>query len=339
MPMQPQTPTPNEQIMQVATSYIASACLCIAAQLKVADLLAGGPKPLFELARDTRTNEDALYRVLRAIASVGVFTETAPRTFANTPASETLRSGAPGSLRDLAIWISDPFHLQVHAALMHSVKTGEPAVKKVTGMDAFDYFAKDKAEGDGFNAAMTNLSAMVIPAVLEVYDFSGFGTLADIAGGHGFVLTSILQKHSDIKGILFEVPHVVPGAKARIESLGLGSRCQIVEGDFFKSVPPADNYVMKHVIHDWEDARAIAILRNCAHSMRGKGKVILIESVLAAGNEPHFAKWIDIEMLAFPGGRERTEKEFADLFSKSGLKLSRVVPTKSPLSVVEGIKA
>jgi hypothetical protein len=339
-PVQPAPgPTPSDQLMQFATGYIASACVGVAAQLRIADLLDGGAKSVAELGRVSSANEDALYRVLRALAGVGIFVETAPRVFANTPTSEPMRTGTRDSIRDMVVWMSDTFHFRVYGELMHSVKTGENAVKKVTGFEAFDYFNHDRALGEVFNAAMTAFSARLIQAVLDAYDFSGLGTLADIAGGHGFLVTSILKKHPDLQGVLLDLPHVCPGATSRVESLGMVSRCRIVEGDFFKAVPAADSYVMKHIIHDWDDARAVQILKNCAAAMRGKGKVILIESVLSPGNEPHFAKWVDIEMLLMPSGRERTEEEFSALFSRAGLRLSRVLPTKSLVCVVEAVRA
>jgi hypothetical protein len=329
---------PVEQLFQMATGHMATTCTWIAAELHIADLIGNTVKPVAELARAARVNEDALYRILRALSSGGIFTEAEPRAFANTPASELMRSDAEGSIRDLVVWMSSPLHLRVFAEAMHAVRTGENAFKKATGLEAFDYFEKHPDTAEVFNTAMTNLSAMVVPAALEAYDFSGLGTLADIAGGHGMVLTSILSKHGDLRGILFDLPHVVPGAKARVESLGLTSRCDVTSGDFFKAVPAADNYIMKHIIHDWDDAQAIQILKNCAAAMRGKGKVILLESVIKPGNEPAFGKWVDLEMLFLPGGRERTEQEFGALFSQSGLRLSRIVETKSPLSIVEAVK-
>lgn len=337
-PASDHAPAPNELLLQFATAYQASACLYAAAQLEIADLLAGGPKHVAELARAAQANEDAVYRVLRALASVGIFTEVTPRAFANTPASELMRAGARDSLRGMVLWMADPFHFRNYAELMHSVRTGDTVIKKVTGHDIWEYFEKDKAEAEVFNTAMTTFSALLTPPVLDAYDFSGLGTLADIAGGHGYVLTSILKKHADLRGILFDLSHVAPAARSRIESLGLASRCEIVSGDFFKSVPAADSYVMKNIIHDWDDAHALTILKNCAGAMRGKGKVILLELVISPGNEPHFGKFLDIEMLALAGGRERTEAEYADLFSKAGLRLSRVVPTKSPACVIEAVK-
>lgn len=332
-----QAPAPSELLLQFATAYKASACLHAAAQLKLADLLASGPRQVSELARAAQANEDAVYRVLRALASVGIFTEASPRTFANTPASELMRTGARESLRDMVLWIADPFHFRNYAELMHSVKSGETVIKKTSGREIWEYFEQDKAEAKIFNDAMTTFSALLTPPVLEAYDFGGLGTLADIAGGHGFLLTSILKKHADLRGILFDLTGVAPAAKSRIESLGLASRCEIVSGDFFTSVPAADNYLMKNIIHDWDDAHAVAILKNCAGAMRGKGKVILLELVISPGNEPHFGKFLDIEMLALASGRERTEAEYAGLFSAAGLRLSRVVPTKSAACLIEAV--
>jgi hypothetical protein len=331
-------PTPAELLLQYSMGYMVSSSIGVVARLKIADLLDAGPKSVADLARETQVNEDALFRVLRALASVGVFVETAPRTFANTPMSEGLRAGAPDSMRDMVVWLTTPVHFQTYAELMHSVKTGATAIDKVTGHECFEYFRHNPDVGEVFNQAMTGFSAMMAPAVLEAYDFSGIGTLADIAGGHGFLLTSILKKHSDVQGILFDLPHVCSGAEAAVEAQGLASRCRILEGDFFKSVPAADSYIMKHIIHDWDEPRAVQILKNCASAMRGKGKVLLVESVIAPGNDPHLAKWVDIEMMTMPSGKERTEKEFADLFAQAGLRFSRLVYTKSPVCVIEALK-
>lgn len=255
-----------------------------------------------------------------------------------TPPAELLRSGVPGSMRDLVHWIAEPFHYKTYAEMMHSVKTGETVPERVVGMPCFDYFAKDKELSAIFNAAMTEFSAFVIPAALEVYDFSSIGTLMDVAGGHGLVLTSILEKYPKMKGILLEVDHVCEGARERIAKLSCAGRCQVVVGDFFKSVPAgADAIIMKHIIHDWDDDKALTILKNCHRALTGKpkAKVILLDAVIPAGNEPHMGKFIDLEMLLLPGGRERTEEEFRTLFAKAGFQLTRIVPNKSPLAVIE----
>ncbi len=328
-----------EQITQLCMGYIPAACIYIAAKSRIPDLLASGPKPVSELARATQVNEGALYRVLRAVASVGVFCEVAPHVFANTSLSETLRSDVPGSARDTALFLSDSLHLRVFAELFHSVETGETVFKKVTGMEPFDFFRQNNEENRAFNAAMTAISANAVPPAVEAYDFGETGTLADIGGGHGILLALILQKHRGLRGIVFDLPHVVEGARPRLESLGLASRCEVVSGNFFDAVPAADSYVMKSIIHDWDEPRAIAILKNCARAMCGpNGRVILIEQVIAPGNEPDSAKWIDIEMLAMAGGRERTETEYAELLAKAGLRLARVVRSASSYSVIEAVK-
>jgi len=325
----------SQQVFQVATGYIASAALYAAAKLRLADHLADGPRGVADLARATGANEDALYRVLRLLASVGIFEESASRQFANNAASTTMRSGT-GSVYDLALWMADPFHFRVYADAMHSVMTGLPAVEKTVSGPVFDYFRDNPEQSEIFNNAMTAFSAFVIPAALEAYDFSGIRTLVDIAGGHGQVLTSILLAHPGMRGVLFDLDHVIAGAIPRIAQLGLSDRCTTATGDFFKAVPEGgDAYIMKHIIHDWDDDRAATILRNIRAAMAPGARVILIESVLAPGNAPDLGKLIDLEMLLMPGGRERTEEEFRALFARAGFELTRVVPTKSPLSVLE----
>jgi hypothetical protein len=325
-----------QQIMQLSTGYILSTAMHAAVRLKVADLIGSGQATVQELSRQTATNEDALYRVLRLLASVGVFDERAPREFANTAASSMLRSDVPGSMYPMALWMADPTHLRVYADAIHSVRTGQPAIEKTFGVPVFEYFPRYPELSEIFNDAMTSFSAMVVPAVLETYDFSGIGTVVDIAGGHGAVLTAILQKYPAARGVLFDLDHVIAGAVPRIAQLGLGGRCRTVSGDFFKAVPEGgDAYVMKHIIHDWDDERAAVILRNIRKGMNRGGRVILIESVVQPGNQPDFAKIIDLEMLLMPGGRERTEAEFRALFAEAGLEMTRIVPNRSPLSVIE----
>jgi hypothetical protein len=332
----PQT-DPAQIVFQVATGHIVSAALQTAVKLRIADHLAHGPRPVAELAATTAVKEDPLYRVLRALASVGVFEEVESRTFALTPVSELLRSGRPG-LYDMALWISSPFHFRVYANALHSVRTGEPAADTTVGMPVFEYFTRDHELSEIFNNAMTAFSAAVIPAALETYDFSGIEVLVDVAGGHGAVLTSILQKYPNMRGILMDVDHVIAGARPKIEAMGLRGRCEAVVGDFFKAVPEGgDAYIMKHIIHDWDDERASVILKNIHKALKGNpaGKVILLEAVIQPGNAPDLGKLIDIEMLLMPGGRERTADEFAALLEKSGYEMTRIVPTQSPLCVIE----
>jgi len=317
-----------------------SVCLYAAAKFKIADVLATGPKHVSELARANGANEGALHRALRLLASLGVFEETSPGTFVNTPLSSVIRGDFPDSARNTIMFMSNPLHVRVFAEFMHSIETGGTAFKKATGFESFQFFEKQDEEAAAFHASMTASSERFMQPAIDAYDFGETGTLADVGAGHGVVLAAILQKHRGLRGILFDLPHVAEGAKPRIESLGLAPRCEIVGGDFFEAVPPADSYVMKSVIHDWDDAHALAILKNCAKAMRDpKGKVIVLELIIAPGNGPGLGKWIDIEMLAMVGGRERTEAEFAELFARAGLRLTRVVRSPSIFCAIEAVKA
>jgi len=339
-PVRSARPEPGEQLMQFATGYMMSSALFTVTSLKIPDLLKSGAKSVSELAATTGSNEDALNRVMRALSSAGLFTENPARTFSLTPVSEPLCVDAPSSMRDMALWLTCPFHFQVWRELGHAVRTGETVSEKIFGVPCFDYFAKDQEVNDRFNNAMTGFSVSTIAAALEAYDFSWLAgkTLVDVAGGHGMVLTEILKKYPNTKGVLFDLEHVVTGAKPRIETQGLSGRCSIAHGDFFVAVPEGDAYIMKNIIHDWDDEKSKAILNNIHSASRPGSRVILIEAVIAPGNEPHLAKWIDIEMLLLPGGRERTEQEYRDLFAGAGFKMTKVVPTKSPLWVIEAVR-
>ena len=325
-----------QHVFQLGTGFIVSAALGTAVKLGVADHLAAGPRSTADLAAQIGAHEDTLYRLLRALAMVGVFTETAPRTFALTPAADLLRSGAPGGAREMMLWMCDAFHYRIYAEMPHAVQTGETVDRKVTGMPVFEYLAQEPELAARFNDAMTSFSANVAPAAVQAYDFSGIATLVDVAGGHGMVLATILRQHPQMRGVLFDVEHVLAGN--RLAELGVQARVDVVAGDFFKAVPAGgDAYIMKHIIHDWDDEKATIILRNIRTALRGKpdGRLILLESVLQPGNEPDLGKLIDLEMLLLPGGKERTAEEFGALFARAGFALTRVVPTQSPLSVIE----
>lgn len=341
-PAMPQAADPSQVVLQFASAYVPCSALWVAAELKIADLIGTGSKPVSELANVTGVNEDALFRILRLLAMVGIFTETEPRHFALTPPAELLRSDHPQSMRDTVIWLADPLHFHIAAELLHSVRTGQPTVEHLTGKPAFEYISSNELEFGRFHRAMTNLSALAVGAALEAYDFSGVNTIVDIGGGHGFAICSILKKYPQMRGVLFDMEDIVPGADQRICELGLEERCRTVSGDFFQAVPEGgDVYFMKHILHDWTDAQATTILRNCRRALDSKrdgnrpGKVVLLEFVVPPGNQPHPSKVIDIEMLFFPGGRERMEHEWRDLFAGAGFRLSRIVPTPSPFSVIE----
>ena len=332
---------PEGQIMQLASGAFAAQAVWVAAKLKIADLLADGAKTSADLAAKTETNEGALYRLLRTLSSLGVFTETSERTFANTPASEMLRADSPTSLRAMVLMIGDPEHGRVISDLEYSVRTGKPAWEHVHGVPVFEYFFEvNKELGDIFNQAMTAGSHSQVAAMLEAYDFSGIGTIADIAGGHGHLLGGVLKQYPSMNGILFDLGVVLKGAPEMLASYGVADRVEMVEGDFFSEIPVvADAYIMKHIIHDWDDAKCEKILGNIRRSMPDDARVLIVDSVIPPGNDPHPGKMLDLEMLVAPGGLERTEAEFRTLLKNSGFEMTRIVPTASPVSVVEARKA
>jgi hypothetical protein len=235
--------------------------------------------------------------------------------------------------------MGDPFHLRIYADLYYSIQTGKPALEHLYGKSAFEYLESDPEESEVFHAAMTSFSGSTVPAILEAYDFSSINTLVDIGGGHGFMLTAILKKYPQMKGKLFEMESVCAGARSAIEKQGLGARCEIQHGDFFAGVPAgADAYIMKHIIHDWDDAKANALLKNVRTALgdKPKGKLLVVDAVVAPGNEPHFAKFLDLEMMVICGSRERTAEEFRNLFARAGFRMTRIISTKSPVCVIEG---
>lgn len=326
------------QVFQVATGMLFSAALQTATRLGVPDHLANGPRNVKDLAAATHSNEDGLYRVLRLLVSIGIFAETSPRTFSNTPATEWLRSDVRGSVRDTVLWMTNSFHFNVWKELQYSVQTGKPAVDQLYGKSCFEAFDILPEVAADFNAAMTCISAQLVPNVLEAYDFAGIKSLMDVAGGHGFVICEILRRYPEMKGIIFDIPPVIDGAKCRVCDLRLEHRCEAVAGDFFKEIPAgADAYYLQHIIHDWDDEKAITILKNVHSALSGvpNGRLIVVDNVLPENSDPHPGKMIDLEMLLMPGGRERTEKELRVLFKKAGFEITRIVPTKGADSVTE----
>src|SRR5215212_9361366 len=313
---------PDAYLLQLAFAPMLTQALYVAAKLGVADLLAEKPLPVSELAARTKTHERSLYRILRSLASVGVFEETDPKVFALTPYAEPLRSDAPNSLRNGAIFMGAEWHWRVWGNMLYSVQTGKPAWGYTHGAEVFDYFALNPEQAEIFNRAMTEGSVGVAPSIVEAYDFSGFGTITDIAGGHGHLLAQVLKANPNVKGILFDVPSVIEGADALLKKENAAVRVEKVAGDFFASrLPVSDAYMMKHIIHDWDDERSIQILKNIRAAMPDHGKVLIIEAVAPAGNEPHYSKLLDLEMLVSPGGVERTQEEYAELLGAAGLRL------------------
>lgn len=335
---------PQAAMLQMISNFWVSQMLFVAAKLGLADQLKDQPKTVAELAQATGTHAPSLYRVLRGLASVGIFAEDrqakdGQRRFASTPLAETLRRDAPGSMRAFAMAELGQEHFVAWGNLLHSVKTGEIAFDNHFGQPVWEYYAGHPEDAEVFNDAMTGMTELVNGAVTSAYDFSGFGKIVDIGGGHGALLAAILKANPAARGVLFDLPHVAEGAAARLAAEGVSNRCDITSGDFFKAVTPGgDAYVMKFIIHDWDDEKSVAIMKNIHRAMAEGGKLILIEQIVPEDSSPSFAKFIDINMLVMTGGRERTEKEFAELFTAAGFRLTRVVPTKSPFSVIEAVR-
>ncbi len=331
----------NAVMMQMLTGKWLSLSLSVAADLGIADLLAKGDQTADELAAAVSAHGPSLYRVLRALASVGVFAETEGRRFTMTPLAECLRSNVPNSVREFARFIAIPAASRSWDNLMHSVKTGESGMRKAFAVkNPFDYLRAHPEEAAIFDGAMTDNSRRTAPAVALAYDFGRFQQLVDVAGGHGLLLATILQRFPNLKGVLFDLPEVVAGANNTLAPYGLGDRCNILGGSFFDTVPAgADAYILKHIIHDWDDERALAILRNIRKSIQPSGRLLVVEVVIAPGNEPSFGKLLDLEMLVIPGGRERTGDEYRDLFANAGFSLAEIHATAAHTSIIEGVPA
>ena len=327
---------PEAVLTQMIFGKWVAMALSVAAKLRLADALATGPKAVADLASQTGTHPPSLFRLLRALASVGVFAESEDGQFHHTPLSEKLRTGVPGSMRAVADYCGSDWSWRPWGRLFDSVRTGKTAFDEVFGEQAFAYLAKHPEESAVFNEGMTGFSMQESPAVAEAYDFSPFGTVVDVGGGHGHLLCTILEKYTGPRGVVFDSPHVAEGAVPRIAEAGLTGRCRAEGGDFFKAVPKGDAYLMKHIIHDWADDNSTTILRNCRSAANPGAKVVLVEMVIPPGNGPSPGKLLDLEMLVIASGKERTQAEYAALLAGAGWRLTRVVPTRSPASVIEG---
>lgn len=335
----PQEMPPQAQVMQALFGFMVTKCMSAVAAHNVADALKDGPLYYTNLASITGTNQQALHRIMRMLSGAGLFAEVEPGKYGLTPASELLRSDVPGSMRDMAVMITSPSHWQPWGRMEDTLKSGESGPQHAFGEDIFTWCQRpeNKEQWDIFNAAMTSFSAGIAHAVTEAYDFSSFQHVIDIGGGHGYFLKTILEGAPQAKGTLFDLPGVVEGA----DGATLGDRITREGGDFFKSVPTGgDCYTLKHILHDWSDDQSIAILSSIAKAMQPDGKVLVAELVMPETGEPHPAKFMDVNMLAMTeGGCERTEKEYAELFSKAGLNLTKIHPTKSPVSVIEALRS
>ena len=328
----------HQQLDQMITGYWISQAIYAAAKFSIADHLNDGPKSVEELATASSTNPDALYRLLRALASVGIFAEGESCRFSLTPLAEPLRSDVPGSKRALALMSGDE-QFQTWAQIDYSIRTGKIAFDKVFGKPIFDYLGEHPDKARIFDAAMVGIHGRESSAILDAYDLSGIGVIADIGGGNGSQITEVLKKYPQMNGVLFDLPHVIERAKERIQASGLQDRCRLVPGSFFDAVPEgADAYVLRHIIHDWDEDKCLAILRSCHRAMSPNSKLLVIESVIPPGNEPFHGKFLDLVMLLIPGGKERTQEEYRHLFVQAGFEVTQIVPTGTEVSIIEGRK-
>jgi hypothetical protein len=329
---------PQELLLQTGLAYIASACLNTAVKLRIPDLIGDGSTDVDKLALESATDPDYLYRILRVLEVSQIVARTSARSYKLRDAGQLLRRGVPGSMADCIEWIADPLHLKLYSELKGSVEEGKTTFDQVYGEPFFNWLSKaeNKDEAAVFNNAMTSISEMCIPAFLEAYDFSGFKKVVDVGGGHGALLRSILHANPAAQGVVAEMAAVIPATRRAIAEDRLANRCEATECNFFEAVPEGgDCYLMKHIVHDWADGAAIQLLRNIRSVISANGKLVLAEGVLDDSADPHPGKLLDIEMMAFVGGKERTRSEFQQLLHSAGFALERIIPTRSPLCLLE----
>lgn len=323
------------ELFRMIHGYRVSQAIHVAAELRLSDHLAVGPRSAAELAEATGCHPDALHRLIRALASVGVYRQLSDGRFESTALGDELRSDAPRGLRGLAAFVGRPYQWQAWSALGQSVRTGENAFSLVFGQAIWEYRATRPEESEIFDGAMTAMTRYQQTFLLDAYDFSAFGTVADIGGGRGATLAALLTRYSAMQGWLFDLPHVVAGSADLLEGAGVADRCRIVGGDMFKGVPHgADALLLKAILHDWENDEAVAILRRCREAMRPDSVLLIFERVIGDPLTPQTA-FSDLNMLVGPGGRERTGPEFAALLDKADLELTKIIPTAGDLSVIE----
>lgn len=333
------TPPPLVLLDMVGTSIFVSNAIMVAARLGIADLLQDGPRSSEELARTVGANPSSLYRLLRALTNVDVFSQDKDGRFHLTPISKYLQTNAPGSMRSLMIMCSDEWHYRSWGNFEEAVKTGKAPSEFLYGTSIFQYFEQHPQAGKNFNAAMTGFSAQATAAVAATYDFSRVTRIVDVGGGLGTMVATLLKKYPRMYATLFDRPHVIAEAKGSLEAEGVLARCELASGDFFEAVPAdADAYILQNIIHDWDDERAITILKSCRRAMQKQGKLLLSEMVIPSDNRPYFGTVFDLEMQIFnTGSRERTQEEFAALLAAAGFKLTRVIPTPSFSYVIEAV--
>jgi hypothetical protein len=330
----------HDAMLERIAAYWQSQLVFVAAKLGIADVLVEGPLTVDEIAARVGAHPPYLGRVLRALASVGIFASDPHGRFHLTRLAQTLRSDHPESLRDFALMLVDDYNWSAWGALEHSVRTGVSAFEHVHGAPAFPWMREHPDKEKMFSASMASLSVMENAAVARAYAFGKLRKVVDVGGAHGHLLVAILRSYVKVRGVLFDQPPVIEEATKSgfITATDVANRCEAVGGDFFESVPAgADAYVMKYIVHDWDDEKGVHILQNCRKAMADDGRVLVIDHVVAAGNRFDWGKLIDVNMMVMMGSKERTKEEFRQLFARAGLRLKRVVRTASSLSILEGV--
>ena len=327
-------------LRQLIMGFRSSQMIYVAAKLELADRLDQCPRTAADLAADVGADPRALYRLMRALASIGIFAEGEGQTFALTPAARLLQSNVVGSLRSSALIYGDDLFWRAYGRMLHSVQTGKPAFDHCHGAPLFPYLETHPEAASLFHEAMSGFSEQESAAILAAYDFSGFSDVIDIGGGRGALVAALLTTCSHLRAVILDLEPAAPGATQLLSEAGLTGRATFTAGDFFTAIPEgADVYLMKSVLHNWDDAAAARILRNCRMAMTKNARLIVIERVIPAVTGPSEAILFDINMLVVLRGQERTEKEYDELFRAADLKLVRIIPTRSHLSLIEGVPA
>lgn len=328
----------NVAILEMATGAWTTQTMYVAARLGLADHLATGPARAGVVAERVGADPDALYRLMRALAAKGLLRHHRNDTFSLTKVGEALRTDTPGSMRDMVLFIGHQARWEDWGNLLHSVQTGEPAVIALRGMPYWDYLETNSELAQVFNDAMTATSGMTNEIALSAYDFSAFSLIVDVGGGHGQLLSTILGRAPRARGVVYDLPSVVSGADATFAAAGVADRCTAEGGSFLERVPDGgDAYVMKSIIHDWDDESSLTILRNIRTAIASHGKLLLLEMVLPERATEFIGFQLDLEMLVTVGGRERTRADYAALLSRAGFRLHRIVDTVTPVSIVEAV--
>jgi hypothetical protein len=331
---------PGPSVLDLITSGWVAQSVYTVTKLGIVEALRDGPQTVDAIAERVGADPDAVYRLMRMLASRGVFTSKRHRRFALTPMGGALLADAPDSMRGYALFVGDPLHWEHWGQLSQSVLTGKCAIEHVRGKPTFEWFDDVPELAAVFNDGMTSISKMETPLVVAAYDFSQFSTIVDVGGGHGLLLAEVLRQSPDSNGILFDAESVVEGAPAVLEPAGVAHRCTTVGGSFFESVPAGgDAYLLKHIVHDWDDETSVQILRNVRAAMKPDATVLIVETVVPDDDREHLSKLIDLEMLVAATGKERTEAEYVELLRQAGFRFTRTVATVGPASLVEAVAA